>query len=975
MLHSSLHRARFGVTLALLCVFALSFGLTSAQSAPTQTRTHTETGKVTFIGTDAGNPLFVAGVSAANGPAGNADIILQRLAPDFGVRNVAQELAFTRDLVTADGRTTRRYQQMYRGIPVFGGALVMNTRADGGLLTMAGEISPDLNVDITPKFDAKRARQIAKGLIVRESGMTAKALKTTVPELVIYDERLLTPSTAPARLAYKVVVTDVNATKLSYTLLIDAKNGRTLLSYVNFDADHSHFATNNAGAAAVTAPDTLPLPEAPAGDASIAAPNVSADLGAGVPSLGGSPKINTYTANKTTNLPGTLLCNQSKTVCTNGANSDADSAHRFARDTYNYFWSILGRDSINGAGMVMMSTTDYENGSTCNAFWNGTQMVYYDRCSGGTVVLDDVVAHELTHGVTEYTASLIYAYQSGAINESVSDVFGEFVDQANGTGEDAIAFNRWKIGEPNFYIRDMKDPWIHEQPKEVYGTYWYTGTGDNGGVHYNSGVGNHMAYLMANSFGNERAARIWYEALTNILFPGANYGDLGNALVQACNNLVGYHGITSGTCSSVATHRVTTNMDAPTPVATAPSQVASLCPSGGYIYYMYEDFEVNNGQWQFGRDLGKTSWRISNQMPLDGNRSLQGRNWPSKSVAWAAMKNNIKLTPNSYLFFNHDYRFEEWDGQAYDGGFVEYTINNGATWQKLNTTATGQIYDTNVHSSNPRSSYNPMFGSYTLNGVGGTQSSSTRFDLSSLANKNVRFRWVISSDSYSGAAGWWVDNIAIYTCGITTDYSNILANTSFESSGVATLTPWVMAGASGDKVTCEEGGYIGSCLLRFRGNPGEASVVRQSINLASYPNAGGGDLFYSDGFYQSAVSGQVLSIVITITYTDNTTSSVTTPLSGGSISWRYFRASARALNKPVKSAKVEIKHHATSGYTYVDSVWLGVYGISAISFGAIDGGARMTDIPGLSGLPETPPSPTYDVGGVIPLPPPPTENQ
>jgi len=968
------HRARFGVTLALLCVFALSLGLTSAQDSPVQTQTHTETGLVTFVGTQAGQPLYVAGVNGANGPAVNADLILQRLAPQFGVRDVAQELTFARDFVTMDGRTTRRYQQMYRGVPVFGGALVMNTRADGGLLTMAGEISPDLNIDTTPKLTPKRVRQIAKGLIVRESGMAAKALVTTQPELVIYDERLLMPSQQPARLAYKVVVTDRNATKLSYTLLIDAKNGRTLLSYANFDSDHSHFAEASGAAAGMSAPEALPLPPAPDGATSIVGTDVSADLGAGVPRLGGAPKISTYTANKTTNLPGSLLCNQSKTVCTGGTNRDADSAHRFARDTYNYYWSMFGRDSINGMGMTIISTTDYENGSTCNAFWNGTQMVYFDRCSLGTVVLDDVVAHELTHGVTEHTASLIYYGQSGAINESLSDVFGEFVDQANGTGEDSIAFNRWKIGEPHFYMRNMQDPHLKSQPKAVNDTFWYTGMDDNGGVHTNSGVGNYMAYLMANDMGNERAARIWYEALTNILFPGANYRDLGNALVQACNNLVNEHDITSLHCTSISTYTgaVYTNMIAPTANAGSPLEASTSCPAGLSAGTFYETFEANKGQWVFGADLGKKAWRISDQAPLSGNRSLQGRDWPSKSVSWAAMKNNVAILPNSYLYFIHDYRFEEWNGTAYDGGYVEYTINNGATWQKLTAGMTGQLYNATVNPANPRAATrNPMFGFYTLNGTSGTSVSSTRFDLSALAGKNARFRWVIATDTVGGAAGWWVDNVYIYNCIGSVVHFNTLVNSNFESG----TTGWTLTGVSGgDQVTCAEGGDLGSCMMRFIGVPGEATTLRQNVDVGTYPVPAGATILFS-GSYQSNNAGKVFDATITVTYSDGTKTIKTVPFYNSGPSWVGFIVKVKTANKPITGVKVSVKHTATSGTTYMDYLIAGAYNTDPMSFAggggspSLLGGALPNGSPLTPEMPSTPG--TSDGSGTIPLPPPP----
>ncbi|WP_343424179.1 hypothetical protein [Candidatus Amarolinea dominans] len=100
----------------------------------------------------------------------------------------------------------------------------------------------------------------------------------------------------------------------------------------------------------------------------------------------------------------------------------AVAAHRYAGDTYNFYFNNHNRDSMDGAGMTLKSTVHYRSGYQ-NAFWNGSQMVYGDGY--GFPLADDVVAHELTHGVTEHESDLFYYYQSGAINESFSDLWGE----------------------------------------------------------------------------------------------------------------------------------------------------------------------------------------------------------------------------------------------------------------------------------------------------------------------------------------------------------------------------------------------------------------------------------------------------------------------------------------------------------------------------------------------------------------------
>ena len=122
-----------------------------------------------------------------------------------------------------------------------------------------------------------------------------------------------------------------------------------------------------------------------------------------------------------------------------GEDADVEPAFAFAGETYDFYFTRFGRDSLDGAGLPLKSTVDYcDPSDACplqNAFWDGAQMAYGD----GFASADDVVGHELTHGVTEFSSHLFYYFQSGAINESLSDVFGEFVDQTNGVGDDTAA--------------------------------------------------------------------------------------------------------------------------------------------------------------------------------------------------------------------------------------------------------------------------------------------------------------------------------------------------------------------------------------------------------------------------------------------------------------------------------------------------------------------------------------------------------
>jgi len=265
----------------------------------------------------------------------------------------------------------------------------------------------------------------------------------------------------------------------------------------------------------------------------------------------------TYTLNNGTNYSSaTQVCNESNPNCT-GGDTDEINAHVYGGDTYDFYWNNHGRDSIDNAGMTIKSYVHYSFGY-CNAFWDGSRMTYGDNTggSGCFIVVDDVVGHEMTHGVTEFESGLIYSYQSGAINESFSDIWGEWIDLTNGKGNDTPEVS-WLIGEDTSIgaIRSMKDPTTFGDPDRMDSPYYYHGSGDNGGVHYNSGVGNKAAYLITDGdtfngytvtgIGITKAAEIYYEVQTNILTPSSNYYALYLGLYQACINLIGRHAVNS----------------------------------------------------------------------------------------------------------------------------------------------------------------------------------------------------------------------------------------------------------------------------------------------------------------------------------------------------------------------------------------------------------------------------------------------
>ncbi|MDR6779751.1 Zn-dependent metalloprotease [Paenibacillus peoriae] len=249
----------------------------------------------------------------------------------------------------------------------------------------------------------------------------------------------------------------------------------------------------------------------------------------------------TYTASNRQSIPGTILTDADN-VWNDPAGVDA---HTYAAKTYDYYKAKFGRNSIDGRGLQLRSTVHYGSRYN-NAFWNGSQMTYGDG-DGSTFIAfsgdPDVVGHELTHGVTEYTSNLEYYGESGALNEAFSDVIGNDIQRKN-----------WLVGDdiytPNIAgdaLRSMSNPTLYDQPDHY--SNLYTGSSDNGGVHTNSGIINKAYYLLAqggtfhgvtvNGIGRDAAVQIYYSAFTNYLTSSSDFSNARAAVIQAAKDQYG----------------------------------------------------------------------------------------------------------------------------------------------------------------------------------------------------------------------------------------------------------------------------------------------------------------------------------------------------------------------------------------------------------------------------------------------------
>ncbi len=719
--------AALGVTLWTSTGAEASLSVTALEKQGVRVGTDTATQQVRFVGAPPGGALPVdAPLNARASVKARASAALQQYAPLFGVRDPAAQLRPVWKRVLDGGRAVVGYRQEVGGVPVLGGELRVHLSPDGAVLAINGEgASPA--VDTQPLVDAAQARATALSAVAKWHGLDPSALQAGEAQLFVYVPRLLQPGDGPARLVWKL---EVKATGLPVRelVLIDAHDGSVAL---HFNQIHA-------------ARDRL-----------------------------------TYSADGTAVQRKTLLCTEAQPDCTGGLDPEGDDAHRFAGHTYDFFFQRFGRDGIDDLGSPLISTVHWNDGVSCpNAFWDGDEMTY---CDGA--VTDDIAGHEMVHGITQFEANLFYYFQSGAINESLSDIFGEFIDLTDGAGDDSPEV-RWLLGEDAIAfsgaVRDMRNPASDQrlgpfgtvQPDRMSSPLYHRAATDNGGVHINSGINNKAAYLMTDGdtfngvtvrgLGIDKVAAIYYEALTNLLTSGSDYLDLYYDLHQACLNLVGTRGITADDCDQVraATEAVEMN-EQPQPGF---NPEAALCPAGLVPHHLFfDDMEdPSRGYWAFKTFSGPVAWAYAQGYATSGRSMLSAPDLPETTDSVAEMVPAVGVPAKAYLHFRHAFEFEfgQSGTRTFDGGFLEYSTDNGKTWFDAgHLIDSGQGYNgaLDPNQGNP----NPGHAAFTRLSHGYV---STRLDLGPLAGQHVRFRWRISTDPNVGARGWYLDDVRLYIC-------------------------------------------------------------------------------------------------------------------------------------------------------------------------------------------------------------------
>jgi Zn-dependent metalloprotease len=702
-----------------------------------------ESGTLRFAAGSAARP---AASRARLGPRANpratARAFMSRYSSLFGIRDAARDLRITRESRAAGGSTFVRFEQQHAGVPVIAGELTVQVDAAGNVISAIGEASPELALSTDPTISAANAALSARAFFARSQGNGDEALATTEPRLTIFDPLLVgAPDVRGARLVWQTEVSRAKPALREY-LLIDARSGAIAL--------HFNMLAGAKNRTVCDADGDDALVDYPCDDPA----RVEDDPAA----------------------PGTY-------------HEDVDFAYDFSGDWWDFFNNRFGRDSLDAAGMGLISTVNFCDRGNCNAvnaFWDGAQSVYYPGMAS-----DDVVAHEFSHGFTEFTSGLVYIFQSGAINEALSDIFGELVDLANDGATPDPAGDRWLMGEDTALgaLRDMQDPPAFGDPDRMGSPNYATDANllDNGGVHTNSGVANKAAFLMVDGqtfngyevtgIGIDKAAAVWYRAATEYLASGSDYADLGRALNQSCTDLddldtpildgTGANtndDIDAADCTEVAEAVLATEMALQPidPDAAAPE--APLCTSGTFGTVLFED-DVEDA-------LLAPDWTATGAAGIWSADDFYATSKPYH--LWAATPVTAKdsqlmlttvianVPASAFLHFRHSYIFDSVGSSFYDGGIVEYQLNGGA-WLDAKPLFTHNGYDgtlTSYQGGGNVLANREAFVGFSWGYV------SSRISLTTLAgsSQNLRFRFRVATDKTIAYDGWFIDDVRLFTC-------------------------------------------------------------------------------------------------------------------------------------------------------------------------------------------------------------------
>jgi Zn-dependent metalloprotease len=447
-----------------------------------------------------------------------------------------------------------RFQQTVNDIPVWEGEAIVHLNPDGELSGLTDELKEAVTVNTQPNFAAAEALNMARSFAGISNSIGPRRL-TDDPKIDLWIYRGETRD----HLAYRVEmpILDGTANTSIPVVFVDAQTGEKIFEYNNL-----HTGSGSSLYSGTVAIDT----------SSAGSTYYMEDLGRRMGTFNMNSTGNTMfgTGGKTSRFTGT------DDIWNATLERAGVDAHLGAARTFDYYLNVHGRNGIDGNGgprtlaagangsITLIASRVHFGKKYNNAFWINNQMNYGDGDGSqfGPLVTTDIAGHEMTHGVTEYSANLNYSNESGALNESMSDVFGALVELYADGG--VVSADTWKIGEDAYTPSISGDALRYMNNPHLAGNYGYTtnddpdhyserytGTSDSGGVHINSGIANHAFYLAAAGgthhlsgvtvpgIGPTDAGKIWYRALTVYMTSGTNFAGARTAMLNSAADLFG----------------------------------------------------------------------------------------------------------------------------------------------------------------------------------------------------------------------------------------------------------------------------------------------------------------------------------------------------------------------------------------------------------------------------------------------------
>lgn len=682
-----------------------------------------------------------------------------------------QDLILLKEFTDNYGLKNVIFAQVYKGVPVFDGVLKFHFNKNEELTSINGNVIPNINDNAIPEITKDVAVEKAKSIVKNQKlGFKDLPLETGRERLLIFPKGLAQGDALTTFLVYEIEVTNKNDVR--EFVFINAHTGKLVDQFTGIHnvIDRKLYETNTNAA-------NLKWQEGNA-------------------------------------LPGTLDQWQQNEVIT------SEHMYNFFKNAFNYI-------SYDGADHSMVTINNNPNINCPNANWNGLTANY---CTG--VAADDVVAHEWGHAYTEYTSDLIYQYQSGALNESYSDVWGETIDLLNNyqdtgenlavrTGTTCTGTQRWKMGEDasafGGAIRDMWNPNCNQDPGNMLDSnFYHCATSDAGGVHINSGVGNRLYSLLVDGgtyggytispIGFTKAAHLWWRAQNVYLTSTSNYAAFADALESSFNDLIGINlqGLSTSATPAGASGQIFTigelqNLQNALLAVKLRSSVntqcnftmvlpgadAELCTNATSAPLFQEKWENGIGSWvatNIGTNATWTTrnWVIDTSLPRNRQgKAIYGID-PNNGNCTTSLQNGIlrlespTITFPNYTAGNYEMAFNHYVATeaSYDGGNIKYSLNGGA-WTLVPSTAfTLNPYNTTLTTVG---NDNPLNGQPAFNGMDkGELESSWGQSIINLTNigvtagSNIKFRFELGTDGCGGVDGWYIDEIYVYNCNFAT---------------------------------------------------------------------------------------------------------------------------------------------------------------------------------------------------------------